>query len=415
MRFGLAALLAPLFTACIAFAGAPTMTIHEWGTFTNLQDEAGKSIGGINSDDEPLPAFTHNLKWEWSVGDASEQRVRSPFVKGFPRAHPDVTLRLETPVLYFHPSTPGWASPVDVHVEFHGGFLTQFYPDASAGKVEGHITANTTGRLDWTGLTIGGQHPGPQTDFRVWTAPRQVAAAEVTTPKHESERYLFYRGVGHIDAPIRLVRNNGMLQLHGQLDPAFGPSKQLRIPRLWFCEFREDGTAAFREVTPLSVSSEAKPILANIDPNFSKSDFASDRLATLKGQMRAALIKQGLFGDEADALLNTWELSYFKSSGVRLFYIVPREWTEHYLPLRTVPTFAISRAMVGRIDLVTPEQRELLRDMSNHPSAAANDPAVWHDYVLLGRFRNALVLDELKHHPTDGLQAFIRVHALEPG
>src|SRR6266700_8436110 len=36
----------------ITLAAPPPLVIHEWGTFTNLQDESGKSVGGINSDDE---------------------------------------------------------------------------------------------------------------------------------------------------------------------------------------------------------------------------------------------------------------------------------------------------------------------------------------------------------------------------
>lgn len=412
MRFITLALLGLLATDRIASADVPTMTIHEWGTFTNLQDGSGNSIGGINSDDEPLPPFTHNLRWDWSVGDAAAQLNNSPFVKGFPRCNPEVTIRLETPVLYFHPSTPAWAPPVDVHVEFHGGFLTQFYPDASAGKVENHISPNTVSHLDWTGLSIGGQHPGPETNSHVWTAPRQVAAADVTTRKHESERYLFYRGVGHLDAPLRLIQHDAAIGVHGQLDPEFGPSTRLDIPRLWYCEFRDDGTCAFREVPPLNISSDAQPILARFDRGFSNADFARDRLDALKSQMRAALMSEGLFGDETDALLNTWELSYFKSSGLRLFYIVPRQWTEHYLPLQTVPTFSLTRVMVGRIDLVTPPQRDLLHAMTEQRDAQNGDAVLWRQYVQLGRFRNALVLDELKHRPSATLQSFVNSHEL---
>ena len=38
-----------------AFARAESMVVHEWGTFTSLQDESGNAIGGINADDEPVP------------------------------------------------------------------------------------------------------------------------------------------------------------------------------------------------------------------------------------------------------------------------------------------------------------------------------------------------------------------------
>lgn len=49
-----------LFSVC-ARAGTNELVVHEWGTFTSLQDETGRAIGGINSDDEPVPRFVHDL------------------------------------------------------------------------------------------------------------------------------------------------------------------------------------------------------------------------------------------------------------------------------------------------------------------------------------------------------------------
>src|SRR6476659_1533160 len=37
------------------------IVVHEWGTFTSYQDESGRAIGGINTDDEPVPAFVHRV------------------------------------------------------------------------------------------------------------------------------------------------------------------------------------------------------------------------------------------------------------------------------------------------------------------------------------------------------------------
>jgi len=41
--------------------GANNLIVHEWGTFTSLQDENGNAIGGINTNDEPVPNFVHNI------------------------------------------------------------------------------------------------------------------------------------------------------------------------------------------------------------------------------------------------------------------------------------------------------------------------------------------------------------------
>src|SRR5438552_315009 len=43
---------------CIARAAEP-LVVHEWGTFTALQDEQGTALGRINTDDEPVPSFVH--------------------------------------------------------------------------------------------------------------------------------------------------------------------------------------------------------------------------------------------------------------------------------------------------------------------------------------------------------------------
>ena len=44
-----------------AFAASSKLVIHEWGTFTSLQDEDGYALGGMNGDDEALPPFVHDL------------------------------------------------------------------------------------------------------------------------------------------------------------------------------------------------------------------------------------------------------------------------------------------------------------------------------------------------------------------
>ena len=67
--------------------------------------------------------------------------------------------------------------------------------------------------------------------------------------------------------------------------------------------------------------------------------------------MKKALIAQGLFADEAEAMLNTWKTSYFQKPGLRVFYIVPREWTDYFLPLEFSVPARVTRVIVGRIDL----------------------------------------------------------------
>ena len=50
-------------------------------------------------------------------------------------------------------------------------------------------------------------------------------------------------------------------------------------------------------------------------------------------------------------MLNTWKASYFQKAGLRVFYIVPRAWTDYFLPLEFSVPARVNRVIVGRIDL----------------------------------------------------------------
>lgn len=400
------------------------MKIHEWGTFTSLQDEDGRTLPGINTDDEPVPAFVHNLN---PLLLLKPDQLPTVFFQGAPRCHPDVTMRMETPVIYFH-LPPDTATPllIDVEVKWHAGWLTQFYPDAHAEPAQpvGTLDSSTTGQLEWANLKIGGEAPGPATTNHAWISPRAVRADSLTTPSGETERFLFYRGVGHVNAPIRVVRTDNQLRLFSQLGAREIP--RLRVRKLWLAEFRPDGACAFRVLPALEIGGRNERELNSISASFAPEQFAAGNETKLRATMRSALVQDGLFADEAEALLRTWELSYFKSAGLRLFFLVPRAWTDDCLPLRVSAPAEITRIMVGRIELVTPAHRRMLSEIAAGPIptqpwahfGVANGraeiqgqmPAAYRD---LGRFRNALLLDEEKRHPTPALTAFIRMNGLE--
>ena len=127
------------------------------------------------------------------------------------------------------------------------------------------------------------------------------------------------------------------------------------------------------------------------DATFRTDDYGP--VKKLREEMKTALIEDGLFADEAEALLSTWELSYFKSGGMRLFFLVPRAWTDHYLPLKVSVPSQMVRTMVGRIEIVTPRQRELLARM-----VETTDPAEQlRCYKSMGRFKEVLLASELSH------------------
>jgi hypothetical protein len=405
------------------------LVVHEWGTFTCLQDENGNAIPGINEDDEPVPRFVHRIATFLLLKPGAEIPI---LFQGAPQCHPSVTMRLETPVVYFHPPA-GAKLPLslDVEVAFKSGWLSEYYPAAEveAPGVEGEmsfgpIRADTVGRLRWKNLQVGTHEKGPATPSPVWTTPRAVQSAAVTSNSGEHEQFLFYRGVGHVDSPLRISRSPSGLVL--AIDANFDAATQkgqrpIKIPKLWLAEIREDKSCAFREIPGFDAPNDGKPkVVAATPASFRDTDFGADNVAKLSASMRSVLIKDGLFADEADALLNTWKLSYFESPGLRLFYLLPRSWTGRVLPMKLSRDAQIVRTMVGRVEIVSPEQRQLLQRIANGPASQptwsrANQPMPpdFRAYEKLGRFRNALLLDEQKRQPTSELQKFISNYGLE--
>lgn len=466
-----------LSTATLA-AAEQKWTVHEWGTFTSLQDEAGEAIGGINTDDEPVPQFVHELAGFFPLRPTE---VPNNFFQGSPSCHPDVTMRLETPVIYFHPPTGKTnIQRADVQVKFRGGWLTEFYPDAYPDAPEfrdngfrpgparmfhfGPLRSSMESKLTWSHLKIGGDWALTNTAAHVWTSPRAVSAASVQTTNGESEKFLFYRGVAHLNAPLNISRdaNSGELLFHSQLGN-LPVNKPPMISSLWLVDIRADGKIAFRPLPSLKLDPDSRKVLTHTPAAFSPRNFSSGNLERLKSSLQTALVADGLFADEAQALLHTWELSYFKSAGLRVFFLVPREWTDFYLPLEMSLPADINRVMVGRIELVTPEQREKLQEISrfsrpqieqevgqlftnyygkitfnsvfgvtNRPSqqevqlnkdmaqvnagqkslaSFVSVPKSYQTYLDLGRFRNALILEDTQRHSS--LTNFTALYGLE--
>ncbi len=419
---------------------ADRIIVHEWGTFTVLQDENGKAIHGINTDDERLPDFVHTLPRP--IIHASTP-LTPALGKALPECHPDVKLRLETPVTYFYlPKNYTGSKTINVSVKFHGGWLTEFYPSASIvspvadaeNRIPANIPPDTTGELTWNLLQLDAASGGLATDSKVWTAPRATRSVNIKTPYDESEKFLFYRGVGNIDAPLRVeyTFEGNVLRVHPGANPSGTSIDEIEIANLWLVDVAEDGTVAYAELGPLTTTRRSPgefPLDVHAAPHTTRN------LSVLRASMHAALIADGLYTDEAAAMLNTWESSYFKNPGTRLFFLVPHDWTDAALPIQFSLPVEITRTMMGRVELISPEQRARMRTISmtkvldypatmkqlrrlltptngralltNTEAMGLNLPQPYGDFLRLGRFRSALVLHEAATRPTENLSAFI--------
>jgi len=365
-RLALIALLG-LVLLVSADAGVP-LVVHEWGTITTVHDAKGVAQGRLNRIDptEVLPGFVHRYEPPTTRFDTNLNLGKWPHVPG----RPDVTMRLETPVIYFYPGGPVPGS-IDVSVRFRGGVLNEYYPKAApdiavddqrirdkqaAGmplKWDGKTLNNyVVGSLAWKGLKLTSDIKPPATHSAVWLAPREVRATGVATAAGESEHYVFYRGVGALSALLTTQLTPAELKVGAPANLLWLKGKSAVIPRVWFASIRADGSVAYREHGALTLDAErAGTPLASFG-NFTSSDFSPENLNRLRAAMKLELVSQGLFEDEAQAMLNTWKASYFEKPGARVFYIVPRAWTDYFLPLQFSVPADVTRVLVGRVDLL---------------------------------------------------------------
>src|SRR5439155_26239403 len=157
------------------------------------------------------------------------------------------------------------------------------------------------------------------------------------------------------------------LQVYNQLGTAVQITPGMRMGPLWLVDARANATSAFRTIDSIDLTQGPERVVATTSASFSESEYRPENLGALRKALHAALTRDGLYPDEADGLLNTWEASYFRRPGLRMFFMVPRQWTDHHLPLHVSAPAEIERVMDGRIELVTPGHRNLLKRISAGP------------------------------------------------
>lgn len=358
---------------------ADKLIVHEWGTFTSVQGSDGIALEGLQHEEERLPSFVY------SRTKVRECPLREYGYKGLEVPVTHVTQKMETPVIYFHTSRP---TTLGVRVEFVKGLLTQWYPVSDLlGPPEGSVQQGPLDlksidrsflewKIDLDPTPSPGLGGNPVEATNPWSFARAVDAAVVRTlprkaPERkgpvESEKFIFYRGLGTFALPVVvesaagghvLVRNGG----------------KLALPFAFALEMKGE-TGRFEPIGELAGGAE-KRIDLRASPEAPK-----DAVVTgLKGAVSDALVASGLYKDEAEAMVKTWSRAWFASEGTRIIYSVPRSEVDALLPLTIKPTpDETIRVLVGRIEFMTPETEAVveaaLRNRSS-PDAATRDEAM---------------------------------------
>jgi hypothetical protein len=247
------------------------LIVHEWGTMTTVHAPDGKPQRRLNliEQTELLPAFVHHYEPKQPT-----YLPYAPFAKGRTPGRSDVTMRLETPVLYFYdPASVAAEQPFNVRVQMRSGILNDFFPYAQPGLAKDGVDRTTgvntisldnswSSSLTWNGVTLDAAAVVPQTKATVWTAPRAVKAAKLRVGK-EGEHYLFYRGLANLAALLTTQHSRSSVTLTTPRDLGWATRDEI-ITRIWLVDVRADGTIAFSTRKNLQLSKRAPGALAQL-------------------------------------------------------------------------------------------------------------------------------------------------------
>ena len=352
-------------------------TAHEWGTFTSIAGNDGQMV-----------------KWQPQTGSTDlpqfVEHLEGTDFKGGLRG----TVRMETPVLYFYSPR---AMSVSVHVAFKNGLITEWYPRVTKATPRGDLrnvalnNERTRGEVWWKSVQVD---PAAVPNFPVddvqthYYAARETSSTPLRVNEHsrtQNEKFLFYRGVADFHIPLSVTTNaDGSLLLRNQ-----GTA-----PILNMIVFERRGEKVGYQIAgPLQTETTLAP------PEITRS------VETLRSDLEDLLVDQGLFRDEAHAMVETWQDSWFQE-GTRLFYVVPESFVNSILPLDIDPApIQLTRVFVGRVEVVTPRtEQEIERAL------AQGDPAVTTRY---GRFFWPIVQILMDKEPTHARQLQDSLAALQ--
>ncbi|WP_254508814.1 hypothetical protein [Anatilimnocola floriformis] len=396
--------------------GDDPLVVHEWGTFTSYSGSDGGRLEFRPLFDDDLPHFVQDRSTGSGFGVFSKVSYRS-------------LVRMETPITYFYTKQP---RDVRVKVAFPEGLLTEFYPPAAISPpYKGYTEPQKNSALDWGTVRLipedylapkmddarlakviakrTAQALPPHADYNNHYAyARQTDAALVHLqqpalpkafiyePVDHFEKFLFYRGLGNFKLPMKvqaLGKGKALVNNSGAEPIAWMMLLDVNGEELRFASFDGVGAGQQREVAlPANVST----------------------IDDLAAELTSALVSTGLYEKEAVAMVNTWRSSWFGEQGTRLLYFVPQSLTDQLLPLTIEPKPAETiRVLVGRLDLMTPEQEAAITKLVKESAAArragqqkANDEGVAFQYQLpdavrkLGRLAEP-ALTRVRHASTD--------------
>lgn len=449
----------PATTAAAIVIGGPAeqaedapLIVHEWGTFTSFSGSDGVQVEFRPLVHNDLPPFVMNSWKQLQQWNLSKSRLWA-------------FQRMETPVTYFY--TPV-ERDVQVRVSFPQGLLTEFFPpvqsmtpsdlrrysaEATAAALQGREqslkAAQSSENLTWDSLLSGDQTQPlslenssldwgtvhlipidslspqvqdanlaksmgrfladkivPEATDPHYAYARDVDAALVNIEYQQDhpwvskgdyfERFLFYRGLGNFRMPLTLTAHGeGAFQLTNSGEDAV---------RSLFLVTVRNGAIHFNVYSGIK---------ANAALSLTESTAPTD-IDALANSVTAALVREGLYQKEAEAMVNSWRNSWFAEEGTRLLYMVPQRITDELLPLEVSPQpDEVVRVLVGRMEIMSPEDETRIQEIV-HRSAAGRAEDGGADGAAPAGSRRLAAFEELVALGRLAEPALVRVKNIAP-
>ncbi|MBI5610750.1 MAG: hypothetical protein HY902_17870 [Deltaproteobacteria bacterium] len=337
-----------------AVAAGNSIVMHEWGTFTSVQGSDGSTQDGLQHEEEALPSFVYARDHL-----ANNQKM----AEGLPEP---CNQKMETPVVYFYTAK---AQKVTFSVTFANGIISQWFPavtdmapELGALKNPGQSNSHglSGGSLTWQvqldptlDMAKAPQVPADS----VWQPSRQTLATPLRfvgsdnefNQVDQTERFLFYRGLGRFTLPVKVLTDaDGAVRGRNDSDD--------NLPFAVLLKATADGQGGVQVLHAIGAHNSSQAVALKADLPLAQA------AEQAKQALKNGLVASGLFDDEAQAMVDTWQKSWFATPGTRLLYILPPAWTEKLLPLEMTPApIQRVRTLVGRIEALSPQDEEQAR------------------------------------------------------
>jgi len=341
------------------------LTVHEWGTFTARYTGYGTPYLDVHKTiDEKVPDFVHHIDFENCDIKCTDYYKEAYWYVNRKLSLENISIKMETPVLYFYSKQE--IKDLEINVDFPKGSISEFYPLPLKHEDLNHVISKVTFKPKFLGglspenfpfLTFGNYNgfakwkinvlapdnpalPSKPDESvpNVWLAPRKTASNLIES-NQEREKYIFYRGLGSFTNPLipEYTKNHNLLVTN---------KTEEILKYVMVYEMTKDGRRYIWGEKDIQAKGSV------VFPSNIK--FVDDYKwnTTYKPKFIEALVEAGLYKDEAEAMLNTWNQSYFEKPGIKIFWITPRKFTDEILPISfSLKPDKLERVMIGRTEI----------------------------------------------------------------